>query len=146
MVRSFLGPIAASLLLAGCGEADAMREVVQGEINESASRGEVQGPVVDLTPAQLAERLERGDIRLIDVRTAKEVEKGMIPGAEHIALDAFAPAELDLSDGHEIVLYCRSGRRSSIAAERVAGHTGRPAAHLEGGILAWTDSDFAIEK
>lgn len=97
----------------------------------------VTPPLIDLSPVELAERLKTGTVRLIDVRTAEEVAEGTIPGAEHIPLDQFDPASLDLSDGREVVLYCRSGRRSAIAGEKLAAATGKPAEHLAGGILAW---------
>lgn len=90
--------------------------------------------------------LDEGNIRLIDVRTDEEVAEGMIPGAEHIALDSFDPAQLDLSDGLEVVLYCRSGRRSAIAAERLAAFTAKPAKHLEGGILAWEGAGLPLSQ
>ena len=94
-------------------------------------------PLVALTPEELAAKLAEGNIRLIDVRTDAEVAEGTIPGAEHIPLDRFDPAALDLSDGREVVLYCRSGRRSAMAGEELAAHTGAPVEHLDGGILAW---------
>lgn len=97
----------------------------------------VAQPVIDLTPEQLAAKLAAGNVRLIDVRTAAEVAEAAIPGAEHIPLDRFDPASLDLSDGREVVLYCRSGRRSAIAGEALAAATGKPVEHLGGGILAW---------
>ncbi len=96
--------------------------------------------VSGLAPYQLRALLDEGLIRLIDVRRADEVAAGMILGAEHIALDQFDPAVLDLGDGHEIVLYCRSGRRSGIAGEALAAYTGKPALHLTGGIIAWEAS------
>ena len=102
--------------------------------------------LVDLTPEQLRAKLITGNIRLIDVRTAEEVGQGIIPGAEHIALDQFDPASLDLSDGREVVLYCRSGRRSGRAGERLAAHLGKPAQHLAGGILAWEDAGEPIKS
>lgn len=98
------------------------------------------GTVIDLMPAELSEKLAAGDIRLIDVRTAEEVAEGIIPGAEHIALDEFDPALLDGDDDREIVLYCRSGRRSGIAGQALADHTGEAAQHLSGGILAWQEA------
>ncbi|WP_066531438.1 rhodanese-like domain-containing protein [Erythrobacter sp. CCH5-A1] len=101
--------------------------------------------LVPLSPEQLAAKIAAGNVRLIDVRTDEEVAEGMIPGAEHIALDRFDPAKLDLSDGREVVLYCRSGRRSAIAGERLAAVTGQPAEHLEGGMLAWEAAGQPVE-
>lgn len=103
-------------------------------------------PVIALPPEELAERIRQGNVRLIDVRTAEEVAEGTIPGAEHIPLDSFDPAALDLSDGREVVLYCRSGRRSAMAGEKLATATGKPVMHLDGGILAWEAAAQPIAK
>nr|WP_188921256.1 rhodanese-like domain-containing protein [Shewanella saliphila] len=54
---------------------------------------------------------------LIDVRTAEEFAAGHIKGAINIPFDTIVPqlAKLNLSKDTEVVLYCRSGRRSSLA-------------------------------
>jgi len=103
----------------------------------AASEAVAEARVIDLSPAEVRAKLADGNIRLIDVRRDDEVAQGMIPGAEHIPLAEFAPEELDLSDGREVILYCRSSGRSRVAAEALAAHTGEPAQHLDGGILAW---------
>lgn len=103
-------------------------------------------PLVALSPEELAAKIKAGNIRLIDVRTDAEVADGTIPGAEHIALDQFDPTKLDLSDGREVVLYCRSGRRSAVAGEKLAAATGAPTQHLEGGMLAWEAAGQPVEK
>ena len=103
-------------------------------------------PLVTLTPEELAARIKAGNVRLIDVRTDAEVADGMIAGAEHIPLDRFDPAKLDLSDGREVVLYCRSGRRSAIAGEKLAAATGEPVTHLDGGMLAWEAAGQPVDK
>lgn len=126
----------AGTVAAGSDEADA---------DASSDAAVPATPVlIDLTPAQLSAKLAAGNVRLIDVRTDAEVAEGTIPGAEHIPLDRFDPAALDLSDGREVVLYCRSGRRSAIAGELLAAVTGEPVEHLAGGILAWEDSGQPI--
>lgn len=124
---------AASFALAACTSQ-------ASEDSTTASVAETAAQVSTLTPQEVAELLESGSIRLIDVRSDAEVAEGMIPGAEHVMLDNFDPAALDATDGREVVLYCRSGRRSGIAAERLASHTGKTARHLGGGILAWQDA------
>jgi len=97
----------------------------------------VRSTVIDLSVDELQTMLAKGGVRLIDIRRDDEVAAGMISGAEHIAMEAFDPTTLDTSDGREIVLYCRSGRRSRIVGEKLAAHTGKPAKHLSGGIIAW---------
>lgn len=100
--------------------------------------------VEEVSADQLKSLLDTGNVRLIDVRTDEEVEDGVIPGAEHIALDEFNPARIDMSDGREIVLYCRSDRRSGVAAEQLAEYTGKTARHLDGGILAWEEAGYPL--
>ncbi|KPP94314.1 rhodanese-like domain-containing protein [Erythrobacter sp. HL-111] len=102
------------------------------------------GPVIDVSPAELIARLGAGNVRLIDVRTDEEVAAGMIPGAHHIALDEFDPAALNVAEDETVVFYCRSGSRSTKAAERLAAQAGEPERHLAGGILAWQEAGGAI--
>ncbi|MDP5103787.1 MAG: rhodanese-like domain-containing protein [Erythrobacter sp.] len=112
---------------------------------DAADAAAAAATIIDLSPEELAARIKAGNVRLIDVRTDAEVAEGMIPGAEHIPLDQFDPANLDLSDGREVVLYCRSGRRSAIASEKLVAATGQPAEQLAGGILAWEAAGQAVE-
>ncbi|MFM7404635.1 MAG: rhodanese-like domain-containing protein, partial [Erythrobacter sp.] len=118
-------------------------ELAMAETVDTGHRG---AALVGVSPEQLAAQISKGQVRLIDVRTAEEVAEGIIPGAEHIPLDTFDPAALDLSDGRAVVLYCRSGRRSGIAGEELAAATGEAAVHLEGGIIAWQAAGQRIQK
>lgn len=121
-------------------------ELAMAGTGEDAAAQPVPAPLVALSPEELAARIKAGQVRLIDVRTDAEVAEGTIPGAEHIPLDRFDPASLDLSDGREVVLYCRSGRRSGMAGEKLAAVTGGPATHLEGGIIAWEAAGQPVAK
>jgi len=64
---------------------------------------------------------------VIDVRTAKERESGVLPNAIPILHTEIVAGVTDLgvSKDQSLVLYCRSGRRSGIAvaALREAGYT-----------------------
>lgn len=131
---------AALLLLVGCDAAEADVPF------ESAEQLAALGQVDTVEPQALEQLAKSGKARLIDVRTDEEVAEGMIPGAEHIALDKFDPAKLDLSDGREPILYCRSGRRSEQAAEKLSKFTGEPTRHLKGGIVAWRDAGLPVVK
>jgi rhodanese-related sulfurtransferase len=105
----------------------------------------MENAVVDATPEDVQAMIESGRARLIDIRTDDEVAAGMIPGAEHIAMDSLDPAALDDADGRTVVLYCRSGRRSRVTGEKIAAYTGQPAIHLAGGILAWQEAGNRVE-
>lgn len=130
-------PIGFELAMAATGPAAA---------GDNALPAASPAPVVTVAPADLWARIEAGTVRVIDVRTQEEVDSGIIPEAEHIPLDQFDPAKLDLSDGRDVVLYCRSGRRSAIAAEKLAAALGAPAQHLEGGMLGWEAAGLPVDK
>jgi rhodanese-related sulfurtransferase len=91
----------------------------------------------------LAERLESADPQLLvlDVRTAAEFDEGHIPGAVNIPFDAIGEriAELGPADERDVVVYCRSGRRSAIAlgALKMAGFS--RLFHLDGDYLRWSE-------
>jgi len=106
---------------------------------------QTQPTVIDLNVEQLQPLVASGHLRLIDVRTAEEVADGIIPGARHIPLDGFDPALLDPRSIQNVVLYCRSGRRSAAAAQKLSAFTGKPALHLAGGILEWQAAGHTIE-
>ena len=75
---------------------------------------------------------------IIDARTQSEYDEGHIPGAILIPEYEIAErAEKELSDKDQLILvYCRSGRRSKIAAEELVklGYTN---VKEFGGIIDW---------
>jgi rhodanese-related sulfurtransferase len=62
------------------------------------------------------------EVMVIDVRTPEEFAAGHLEGAVNLNVeDGTLQAELaDLDPGAEYIVYCRSGRRSAIAAEAMA--------------------------
>lgn len=73
---------------------------------------------------------------LIDVRTAQErTTDGTAAGARHIPLDQLAARAASLRD-HDVLVICRSGRRSAHAAAMLR-REGIAAKNVKGGILAW---------
>ena len=65
------------------------------------------------------EALKHPDAVLIDVRTAEEYAEGALPGSIRMETDEL-PARIGAlapDKGQPVVLYCRSGRRSSAAQD-----------------------------
>lgn len=77
-----------------------------------------------VTAAAAYDRMTSGDpVTVVDVRTAEEYAEKHIPGAILLPNDDISdtqPALLPDLDA-EILVYCRSGRRSALAAEKLAG-------------------------
>jgi rhodanese-related sulfurtransferase len=95
--------------------------------------------IATIDAGELAGLVTRGEALLVDVRTPEEFAAGHIAGAVNRPLDTFDPAAVPREAGKRTVLYCRSGRRSLEAAERLAA-AGGSATHLGGGILAWEEA------
>ena len=75
---------------------------------------------------------------ILDVRTQEEYDQGHIPGAIVISHEEIAEkAEEVLTDKDQLILvYCRSGRRSKIAAEALV-ELGYTNIKEFGGIIDW---------
>ena len=81
---------------------------------------------------------------ILDVREQYEYDEGHIPGAMLIPLGSVeAEAEKQLTDKAQLILvYCRSGRRSKEAAQKLA-NLGYTNIKEFGGIIDWP---YDIEK
>lgn len=104
------------------------------------------GTVVPLTavthipPRQLWQRLSYGPQArplLIDVREPFEFGQGHIPLAQLIPMPRLLNREVILPRDREIVLVCRSGRRSTQVAYALLNDGYTQVANMEGGMLAW---------
>lgn len=94
----------------------------------------------DISAQQAYEMMQSGaPLRIIDVRTPEEFAQGHIAGAVNVPLDAIEAGRIPfvMADKQATyLLYCRSGRRSGIAAEKLAG-LGWAKVFNFGGILDW---------
>lgn len=75
-------------------------------------------------------------ILVLDVRTKEEYDSGHIPGASLFPYDALSASFKEPDKARPIVVYCRSGRRSAIAAETLVGMGYTDVSDL-GGLDAW---------
>ncbi|SEN08010.1 rhodanese-like domain-containing protein [Lihuaxuella thermophila] len=88
----------------------------------------------------LAPEDERNRYVLVDVRTDEEYRDGHIPNALHIPHDQMETRyqELERFKEQKILLICRSGRRSVMAAHVLADAGFQHLYNLKGGMLEWT--------
>jgi rhodanese-related sulfurtransferase len=93
---------------------------------------------VRITSAELRERLATAPPVLIDVRWENEWRQGAIPGAINVPLHLLREHLDEIPIDRPVVLYCRTGERSSTAASLLeqAGRTNLM--DLVGGITART--------
>ena len=83
------------------------------------------------------------DCVLVDVRTPAEYKEGHLKGAINIdvkdSINFMKKALEILPKDKTVMVYCRSGKRSAMAAGKLAAE-GYFVFNLEGGYIAWTEA------
>jgi rhodanese-related sulfurtransferase len=137
--------LAAPFLLAACsgGAANARSPVTTGYLGQVVPV-EGGGQYLDILPLELMAMLEGKDFYFVNVHVPYE--------GEIEQTDAFVPfdqvaaklSEFPQDRGAKIVLYCRSGSMSAIAAREMvsAGYT--DIYNLDGGFRAWEAAGYQL--
>jgi len=114
-----------------------------GMVAKESTNGEMS----EITPSELAKRLAaHEEFTLIDVREPYEWQIGRIEGARLIPLGTLQDEISTLDSAKEIVVYCRSGKRSADAVRQLNA-AGLRATNVTGGILRWSDEvDPSVPK
>src|SRR3954470_5032629 len=105
--------------------------------------------VRECTAADVTARLDRGDkFAFVDVREDGEFDVDHAAGARHIGRGIL---ERDIENlipdkDADIVLYCGGGFRSALAAESLQKMGYRQVVSMDGGIKAWRDAGYALER
>lgn len=104
--------------------------------------------IVNVPPAEFLELVERNDGIILDVRTPEEVAQGHIAGASVLNFyDKDFERKLNLMQKDKpIYVYCRSGGRSSKAAQMMSRNGFASVYNLTGGIGAWNQAKLPLEK
>jgi rhodanese-related sulfurtransferase len=90
-----------------------------------------------------AQKLIDEGAQLIDVRADHEWEVGHIEGAAHLPLDELAERAGEIDKERPVLLYCRGGNRSTMAAAALAD-AGYDAAKLSEGIVGWDEAGLPL--
>ncbi len=91
-----------------------------------------------------ARKLIEEGAQLVDVRADHEWEAGRIAGAKHLPLDELADRTEEIDRDRPVVLYCRGGNRSTMAAAALAD-AGYDASKLTEGIVGWAKDGLPLE-
>ena len=123
----------------------AARHVAEVTVLAEDYLGERAG-VEQVSASELQERLERGDVVLLDVRPEAEYRAGHIPGALSAPLPSLPAIASRLPKRREVVAYCR-GAYCVYADEavRLLSGAGLKARRLDVGFPEWRRADRPIE-
>ena len=91
----------------------------------------------DITVTELAERVKHNHLKLVDVREPHELEISRLPNATNIPLGQLAARLSELDSAEDMVLFCKSGARSTRALELLTSAGFKKVKNLKGGINAW---------
>jgi len=118
--------------------------------NESQSKERLTAPqlvaqvkpqITEISPEETKELVQNDDVVLIDIREESEVEQGSITGAKLIPRGVLEFKISDLQDVNnpdtKIILYCRSGGRSALAAASLQHMGFSNIMSMAGGYEAW---------
>lgn len=98
--------------------------------------------MTNITPEEVKKRLDAGEnLNLVDVRELHEHEAFNIGGKLIPVgkIQSMQTEEIDNFKNDEIILYCRSGNRSGIAAMTLDQMGFSNTKNLAGGMLAWEE-------
>jgi rhodanese-related sulfurtransferase len=109
-----------------------------------AHAGEAQAGFVTIASDELAQMLAHKDFYFVNVHIPYEGEIALTDA--FIAFDNIAENldRLPHDRAAPIVLYCRSGRMSEIAAGELAGRGFTQVSHLAGGMVDWQRSGHPV--
>lgn len=121
--------LAGVLALAGCGRG--APPAAGGDAQDTAA-------ITVITAEEGKDKIDAGGVTVVDVRTAEEYEEGHVPGALLVPNEEIAgtPPELLPDLDAPLLVYCRSGRRSAEAAQKLTD-MGYTAVFDMGGIIDW---------
>ncbi len=90
----------------------------------------------------LQQLLVQQAVTLIDVREPSEYAGEHIPNATLVSLSNFDFRKIPQDSSKKVVLYCRSGNRSTMAAQKLFDTGFTTVTHLDGGISAWKEAGY----
>jgi hydroxyacylglutathione hydrolase len=99
----------------------------------------------DLNLEDVRKLIDGGGYELVDVREDWEWNKGHLPGARHVVLNALLanPAAQKIRD--RTIFVCHTGERSSVASEMALALGTKDVVNFRGGTKAWREAGLPLE-
>jgi rhodanese-related sulfurtransferase len=118
----------------------ALVEAMDAYLNSDYTAGWAQVSVEDVNTLLL----ENPDVFLLDVRSDAELETdGYIDGSTHIVINEIVDNLDQIPADQEIIVYCKSGWRGTIATIALQG-LGYDARNMRGGIMGWIAGEYPV--
>ena len=110
--------------------------------------GSEASSVTNLSVTQFAEEIKQPSIQVLDVRTPAEFAEGHLANSLNIDFESgnFADEIKKLDKSKSYAVYCRSGRRSALAAAEMSKTGFHHILNMSGGTIDWTTAGLPLVK
>ncbi len=105
--------------------------------------------VTDVSVSQAVDLINNQNALIIDVRTPEEFSEAHLPNAKNFPIDNLSQdieTIKKLQQDRPLLVYCRSGKRSARATEKLKNLGVNSLYNLKGGIKAWSNANYSIIK
>jgi len=108
---------------------------------------EAKKNIATISVAEAKALFDKGGVIFLDVREPKEYKSGHIPGAINVpkGLLEFKIGKKMPDKNAAAVVYCKSGRRSSLATDTLVKMGYKSLKNMDGGWKAWTKAGYPVE-
>ena len=107
---------------------------------------ETQTHPLEITLAEYFAGREDAPVPVIDVREQDEWDAGHLAEATLVPLGELAERRHEFDPAAPLVIVCRSGRRSLVAADYLRQMGFHQARSLAGGMIAWAEAGLPVER
>lgn len=85
---------------------------------------------------------------ILDVRGPDEFREGYIAGAKNLPVSELGARIQEISEhkSNPVIVYCRSGGRSSVAAQILAANGFANVTNVSGGMLDWQSNGYPVKR
>lgn len=131
--------------LPGCLKAADNKESAT-EAGSASIDKESAGIYKEITVDEAYEMIKNGGYQILDVRTPEEYAEGYIAGSVLIPVSELEKRLDELEKELPVIVYCRSGNRSTQASEILKKAGFKEIYNVLGGITDWSAKGYPVEK
>ena len=102
----------------------------------------------ELTPLQAVQKINQGQLSIVDISSAADFSKGHLVGSTHIALSRFSKQdpELEKIKTGPVLVVCKNGVSAHQAAAKLVKSGATDVAVLKGGATAWAADQYPLAR
>ena len=102
----------------------------------------------ELTPVQAVQKINQGELAIVDISSAADFSKGHLAGATHIALSRFGKSdpEIEKIRTGPVLVVCKNGVTAHQAAAKLVKSGATDVAVLKGGATAWAADQYPLAR